>query len=383
MSPPIGTATSIHHSISLIFVSPEFHKKPCFKPLFPPHADQNVVLKSRLNHQFVSSRASSGRAYYSISANSRGISDSRDDLLRDKDWTIDPELRAVLELATDSELFELEHILFGPSYLSPLLKSMSKRDEIDYFMIGVDPEEREHYICMLAKRFLYLAADAYSILRFRRPSYRDVLLGVRKKLQVPCSSKLSTEDLEAEIFLHLLQDYTREDFQRFYSLEDDVMLSDGNGPLERGLSQWKVQTTAALRGGLAEIRSLILKGGGVLTVGKMYEVLGRKLSGVMFQEAAKYQLKKEVIKKGVQVAATSLESRVALLAAEEGLAAAAFNYLGLRALMTFFGSMLWGFLVADVVKQMAGTDYARILRAIYAFAQIRILRTYRSPSDSG
>lgn len=28
----------------------------------------------------------------------------------------DPELRSVLELATDSELYELERILFGPRY---------------------------------------------------------------------------------------------------------------------------------------------------------------------------------------------------------------------------------------------------------------------------
>lgn len=31
---------------------------------------------------------------------------------------------------------------------------------------------------------------------------------------------------------------------------------------------------------------------------------------------------------------------------------------------------LWGTLLADVVIQMLGTDYARILRAIYAFAQV-------------
>lgn len=43
----------------------------------------------------------------------------------------------------------------------------------------------------------------------RRPTYRDVLLRVREKLHVPCSVKLSTEDMEAEIFLHLLQDYSR------------------------------------------------------------------------------------------------------------------------------------------------------------------------------
>lgn len=32
---------------------------------------------------------------------------------------------------------------------------------------------------------------------------------------------------------------------------------------------------------------------------------------------------------------------------------------------------MWGTLMADVVIQMLGTDYARILRAIYAFAQVQ------------
>jgi hypothetical protein len=42
-----------------------------------------------------------------------------------------------------------------------------------------------------------------------RPSYRSVLLGVRKRLGVRCSGKLATEDLELEIFIHLLSEYSR------------------------------------------------------------------------------------------------------------------------------------------------------------------------------
>lgn len=41
-------------------------------------------------------------------------------------------------------------------------------------------------------------------------------------------------------------------------------------------------------------------------------------------------------------------------------------------LTTYLGILcrLWGTFLADVVIQMLGTDYARILRAIYAFAQV-------------
>ncbi|XP_050936160.1 uncharacterized protein LOC103504561 isoform X1 [Cucumis melo] len=284
----------------------------------------------------------------------------------------DPELRSVLELATNSELYELEHILFGPSYFSPLMKSITNRGQTDYAMIEEDLEERDGFISTLESRFLFLAADARSTLRGWRPSYRDVLLTVRKKLNVPCSTKLSSEDLEAEIFLHLLQEYASEESVREANLE---------GSLQLGLDLWKVQTLAATDGA-SDLQSLILKGGSLITVVKMFQVFARTLSGKVFREAANYQIKKEIIKKGGQLAAANLESRVALLVAQKGLAGAASRYLGLRSMMTLLGPMLWGTFLADMVIQMMGTDYARILRAIFAFAQIRITRTYRLPKST-
>uniref|UniRef100_A0A5B6ZAE0 Uncharacterized protein n=2 Tax=Davidia involucrata TaxID=16924 RepID=A0A5B6ZAE0_DAVIN len=291
--------------------------------------------------------------------------------------TFDPELRSVLELATDTELYEIERILFGPSYFSPLLKSITKQADVDYLMINEDPEERDAFIEILESRFLFLAADARSTLRGWRPSYRNVLLGVRKKLNIPCSSKLSTEDLEVEIFLHLLQDYSSEESGTFPSSWASSKTSNSHGSLELGLSQWKVQAVSALRVGAEELRSIILKGGGMFTLGKMYYLLARRLSGKMFLEAANYQIKKEVIRKGGHLAAIKLESRAALLAAKQGVVGAASRYLGLRSMMALLGPVLWGTFLADVVIQMLGTDYARILRAIYAFAQIRITHTYR------
>ncbi|XP_031280074.1 uncharacterized protein LOC116138507 isoform X3 [Pistacia vera] len=281
----------------------------------------------------------------------------------------DPELRLVLELATDSELYELERILFGPSYFSPLLKSLTNGADVDHVMIEEDLEEREGFIAALESRFLFLAADARSTLRGWRPSYRNVLLAVRKKLNIPCSSKLSTEDLEVEIFLHLLQEYASEESGVFPGLWENSKAIDIQNTLELGLSQWKVQGLAFMKVGAAELKSMILK-------------LARRLSGKVFLEAANYQIKKEVLKKGGQLAAINLESRAALLAAKQGFAGAATKYLGFRSMMAFLGPIMWGTLLADVVIQMLGTDYARVLRAIYAFAQIRITRTYRLPIDN-
>ncbi|BFG33253.1 hypothetical protein CerSpe_195270 [Prunus speciosa] len=295
--------------------------------------------------------------------------------------TFDPELRSVLELATDSELYELERILFGPSYFSPLLKSIMSRTNVDYAMIEEDLEEREEFLSTLESRFLFLAADARSTLRGWRPSYRNVLLAVRKELNIPCSSKLSTEDLEAEIFLHLLRDYSSEESGSFQGFLEFSEPSDAQHSLQLGLSQWKVQALTALRVSATELRSMFLKGGGIFTMAKIYQLLARKLSGKVFLEAANYQLKRDFVRKGGQLAAINLESRAAFLAAKQGFVGATSRYLGLRSVMALLGPVLWGTFLADVVIQMLGTDYARILRAIYAFAQIRITRTYRLPPD--
>ncbi|GAB4850613.1 hypothetical protein Ancab_029922 [Ancistrocladus abbreviatus] len=266
----------------------------------------------------------------------------------------DPELRLVLELATNSELHELERILFGPSYFSPLLKSVTGRAQFDHVMIEEDLQERENYIEALESRFLYLAADARSTLRGWRPSYRDVLLSVRKELNIHCSSKLCTEDLEAEIFMHLLQDYS---------------------------SQLKGQNAAALKVGVTELQSVLFKGGQVLTLLKFSQSLLRRLSGKVLLETANCQIENEAIRKGGQLAAINLERQVALLAARKGFAGAASRYLGFRSMVSFIGPLMWGTFLADVVITMLGTDYARVLQAIYAFAQIRIIRTYKAQVD--
>ncbi|ESQ27838.1 hypothetical protein EUTSA_v10018766mg [Eutrema salsugineum] len=293
--------------------------------------------------------------------------------------TYDPELRLVFELATDSELYELENILFGPSYFSPLLKSIPNKGGSDRLMIGQDIEVRDGFIKALESRFLFLAADARSTLRGWRPSYRNVLLAVRDKLSIPCSSQLPTEDLEAEIFLYLVDNFSSEASGIFPGLWENSQASKVKGSLELGLSKWKVELLAALEVGAAEVQSMILKGGGMITFAKVYQLLAKKLSGKVFLEAANYQMRREMLKKGGQLAAINLESRAALLAAKHGFAGAASRYLGLRTAMQLLGPVMWGTLLADLVIQMLETDYARILRAIYAFAQIRITRTYRLP----
>ncbi|KAF2916436.1 uncharacterized LOC9269015 [Oryza sativa Japonica Group] len=285
----------------------------------------------------------------------------------------DPELRMVLELATDEELMEFEEILYGTSYFSPLLKSIAKRPNSDYVDALDDIEERDIFISKLESRFLYLAADARSIIRGSRPSYRNVLLGVRRELGVRCSSKLCTADLEAEIFLHLLDEYSsRQKGSDLFPWNKQKSPKDNSS---LGVNKWMVLTDSAWKIGAKGLESAFLKGGSALTLKMIYESLAKRLSGKLLMEAGKYEIKKELLKQGGRLAAVNLESRAGLLAARQGLARAASRYVGLRSVMTFLGPIMWGTLLADIVIQMLGTDYARIVQAIYAFAQIRLTRT--------
>ncbi|KAJ1289890.1 hypothetical protein BS78_02G199700 [Paspalum vaginatum] len=250
----------------------------------------------------------------------------------------DPELRLVLELATDEELMEFEEILYGTSYFSPLLKSIARRPNSDNAVVLDDIEERDLFISKLESRFLYLAADARSIIRGWRPSYRDVLLGVRKKLGVQCSSKLSTTDLEAEIFLHLVNEYSSHQKSPVSFPWDKQKSPEEISSL--GVNKWKVLTDAAWRIGAKGLESTFLKGGSALTVKTIYESLASRLSGKMLMEAANYEIKKEIVKQGGRLAAVNLESRAGLLAAKQGLTRAASRYVGLRSVMTFLGPIL-------------------------------------------
>nr|CAB3453548.1 unnamed protein product [Digitaria exilis] len=228
----------------------------------------------------------------------------------------DPELRLVLELATDEELMELEEIIYGTSYFSPLLKSIARRPNSDSVVVLDDIEERDNFISKLESRFLYLAADARSIISHQKDP-----------VSFPWDKQKTPNEISS-----------------------------------LGVNKWKVLTDVAWRIGAKGLESTFLKGGSALTVKTIYESLASRLSGKLLMETANYEIKKELVK--------------------QGLARAASRYVGLRSVMTFLGPIMWGTLLADIVIQMLGTDYARIVQAIYAIAQIRLTRTsYMEPHE--
>lgn len=319
----------------------------------------------------------------------------------------DPDLHTVLELASTEELQELSDILYGRSLLSPLVKSLAPGDggareepALEESWGGHGPEDmaaRDRVLRRLEARFLFLAADARATLRGERPTYRGVLLAVRERLKVACPSKLSTPDLESEIFLHLLQDAAPpgeggkgaarpSQANGSDGFDARVALKFANEAASRAAKSGALGESlgTALRLGGAGLLSTLLKGTGAFTATGLHKMAVKKLTGKVLLEGARYQAAKSALLKGGAFVSATVERQFAFLAARQGLAGAAARYVGLRSLMNLLGPLMWGTLLADIAIQSLGTDYARVVRAIYAFAQIRLTRTYgwTSPRDS-
>lgn len=62
-------------------------------------------------------------------------------------------------------------------------------------------------------------------------------------------------------------------------------------------------------------------------------------------------------------------------AAQQGLTAAAARYAAVRGALALLGPLMWASLAVDLVNVSLGTDYARVVKAVFALAQIRLLRT--------
>lgn len=44
--------------------------------------------------------------------------------------------------------------------------------------------------------------------------------------------------------------------------------------------------------------------------------------------------------------------------------------------LSFLGPVMWGWLAADLALKAIGTDYGRVIRAVFILAQVRLIRTH-------
>ncbi len=218
------------------------------------------------------------------------------------------ELRTALELATDEELSGLTDLLFCPKF-----------NPLDYLqqpdVLALQAGDRSRWLDELEQRFRFLAADGLTVLQRKtdRLSYRMILIQVCRHLKSPYSSALSTMDLEAEIFLVLVQRSGLE------------LPSDASGAV-----------------------GTALKGGGAIAASAIVTPLVRRLAG---QTLAKQGL---------------------AAAARQGL----LRYGVVRSAAAMLGPAMWTWFLADVGWRSISTNYGRIIPMVFALAQIRLTRGF-------
>ena len=62
-------------------------------------------------------------------------------------------------------------------------------------------------------------------------------------------------------------------------------------------------------------------------------------------------------------------------AAQRGLTAAAARYSAVRGALSMMGPLTWAFFGTELALAAIGTDYGRVARAVFALAQVRLVRT--------
>jgi Uncharacterized protein conserved in bacteria len=242
------------------------------------------------------------------------------------------ELRAALELATEEELQQLTELLFSRRF-----------NPLDYVQtpapIDVQSRDREAWLDAVEQRFRYLAADGLTVLRGRteQVTYRQALIQVCRYLKIPYPKQLSTTDLEAEVFLHLMG----RTWKQLPSEEKQALTVR----VKRAIVESKFSEPLPISAEKDPL-GLLFKGGSALAVSSIVKPVLLKLMAHQFAlHFATYQMAKQAVITGGGAAATQFQNYVAIQTARRSMATSAARYGATRSVFSFLGPVLWDILM--------------------------------------
>ncbi|MEZ2304529.1 MAG: YaaW family protein [Microcoleus sp.] len=272
------------------------------------------------------------------------------------------ELRAALELATEEELQQLTELLFSRRF-----------NPLDYVQtpapIDVQSRDREAWLDALEQRFRYLSADGLTVLRggTEQVTYRQALIQVCRYLKIPYPKQLSTTDLEAEVFLHLMG----RAWKQLPSQEKQALTVR----VQRAIVESKLSEPLPISAEKDPL-GLLFKGGSALAVSSIVKPVLLKLMAHQFAlHFATYEMAKQAAIAGGTAAATQFQNYVAIQTARRSMATSAARYGVTRSVFSFLGPVLWTWFLADLGWRSISTNYSRIIPTIFALAQIRLTRS--------
>ncbi len=272
------------------------------------------------------------------------------------------ELRAALELTTEEELQQLTELLFSRRF-----------NPLDYVQtpapIDVQSRDREAWLDAVEQRFRYLSADGLTVLRGRteQVTYRQTLIQVCRYLKIPYPKQLSTTDLEAEVFLHLMG----RAWKQLPAAEKQALTVR----VQRAIVESKLSEPLPLSTEKDPL-GLLFKGGSALAVSSIVKPVLLKVMAHQFAlHFATYQMAKQAVITGGTAAATQFQNYVAIQTARRSMVTSAARYGATRSIFSLVGPVLWTWFLADLGWRSISTNYARIIPTIFALAQIRLTRS--------
>jgi uncharacterized protein YaaW (UPF0174 family) len=200
-------------------------------------------------------------------------------------------------------------------------------------------------------------------------TYRQVLLEVCRHLELPLSQSQSwsISELEAEVFLHLLQRaWRRVPAHHRQRLQQDLRQQLSPLPQFQTLSpSWQATPV-----------DLLLKGGSAAALTTLLRSwLLPQLAQQLALQAARYELLRQSCRQGGRIALTQVKHRLALGVASRTLAVNTAGYGLARLLLAGLGPALWTWLLADLGWRTIATNHGRVIPAVFALAQIRLIHS--------
>jgi uncharacterized protein YaaW (UPF0174 family) len=279
------------------------------------------------------------------------------------------ELRTALELATDDELQQLTRILFCRKF-NPL-DYVNTPDPLE-----VQSQERIEWIEALEQRFRYLAADGLTVLqgRTQQVTYRQAVIQVCRHLKIPYSKQLSTEDLEAELFIHLMG----KAYQHMPPAEQTALTTR----IQKSLAISKLDRPLPLHVQRDPLK-LVLTGSSALVLGSVVQpIVLHQIARQFALHLATYQIAQQTVVKGGLAVAGQIQAYMAMQLARRGMITSVARQGVARGVFACLGPALWGWFLADLGWRTISTNYGRIIPAMMALAQIRLTRATYLDSDT-
>lgn len=268
------------------------------------------------------------------------------------------ELRSALEMATEEELRQLTQVLF-----------CRKFNPLDYLQtpdpIEVQSQDWDQWLDKIEARFRFLASDGLTVIKRKTQgfSYRQTLIRVCHYLKIPYSNKMSTIDIEADIFLNLLG----KAWKNLPPAQQNSLMSQ----IQASLAKSNIPDALPVQLQHNPM-NLVLKGSSAFAVNSIVKPLLLKHIAQQFAlHFARYQVAQQAMIRG----GAAVANQVAVNTARRGMAMTAARYGVVRGVLSFVGPVLWGWFVADLGWRAIATNYGRIIPVIFALAQIRLTRT--------